>query len=136
VLTSSFPADPPVGAPPTAIRVPLGGRYTATLAGTDTDRNPLTLIATGEGFDLTTARMGFTAQNGAGQANGTFSWEPTCEASTAGGLLVRFRLTEAGPCAPLSRERLIRFEVIPQKTRRPYSPPASRRILPWARPPR
>jgi gliding motility-associated-like protein len=113
VLTSSFPPAPPANDAPTVVRVALGTRFTATLAGTDADRNPLGLTATGDGFDLAAARMRFTAQNGPGEASGTFSWEPTCETFNPNGLLVRFRLTEAGPCVPRPQERLIRFEVVP-----------------------
>ncbi|WP_052732462.1 gliding motility-associated C-terminal domain-containing protein [Hymenobacter terrenus] len=117
VLTTSFPPAPlPVlEGTPALVRLPLGRRFVATLAGTDADRNPLTLTATGTGFDLATAGMSFTAQNGAGQASGTFVWEPTCAAVAAAGasngLLVRFKLAEAGPCVPLPQERVIRFEV-------------------------
>ncbi|HEX8658590.1 MAG TPA: gliding motility-associated C-terminal domain-containing protein [Hymenobacter sp.] len=123
VLATSFPPAPPANAAPTVVRVTLGSRFTATLAGTDTDRNPLALTATGDGFDLTTARMRFAGQNGLGEASGTFTWEPTCDAFTPNGLLVRFRLTEAGPCVPRPQERLIRFEVIPVIDSVAFRPP-------------
>jgi gliding motility-associated-like protein len=119
VLTSSFPLAPAptADAAPTVVRVTLGQRYTATLTGTDADRNALALSATGEGFDMAAVGMQFAAQNGAGLANGTFTWEPTCAAvaanGTGDGLVVHFKLTETGPCVPLPQERAIRFEVVP-----------------------
>ena len=119
VLTSSFPPAPAptVDAAPTVVRVTLGQRYAATLTGTDVDRNALALAAVGEGFDLAGMGMQFAAQNGAGLANGTFAWEPTCAAvaaiGTNNGLVVHFKLTETGPCVPLPQERAIRFEVVP-----------------------
>ncbi|WP_426059898.1 gliding motility-associated C-terminal domain-containing protein [Hymenobacter sp. B1770] len=125
VLTSTFPPAPlPVSdATPAVIRLPLGTRYTATLAGTDADRHALALSATGLGFDLASMNMSFTAQNGPGQAAGTFTWDPSCEAVPSGGLLVRFRLTETGPCVPQNRERLIRFEVMPPEEEVAFRPP-------------
>ncbi|SFQ67295.1 gliding motility-associated C-terminal domain-containing protein [Hymenobacter arizonensis] len=125
VLTSTFPPAPlPVSeATPVVIRLPLGTRYTATLAGTDADRHALALTATGLGFDLASMKMSFTAQNGAGQADGTFSWDPACEAVPSGGLLVRFRLTETGPCVPQTRDRLVRFEVAPPGDSAAFRPP-------------
>ncbi|MBF9141898.1 T9SS type B sorting domain-containing protein [Hymenobacter properus] len=129
VLTSSFPPAPlPVSdQAPAVVRVALGQRYTATLAGLDADRDALTMTAAGVGFDMAAVGMQFTAQNGAGQANATFSWEPACDAvATAGedgGLLVRFRLAEAGPCVPVPQERLIRFEVVPAAQEQAFLPP-------------
>jgi gliding motility-associated-like protein len=124
VLTSTFPPAPvPISdATPTVIRLPIGTRYTATLAGTDADRHALALTATGQGFDLASMKMSFTAQNGPGQADGTFTWDPSCEAVPSGGVLVRFRLAETGPCAPRNQERLIRFEVIPTEDVGPFRP--------------
>ena len=129
VLSSTFPPAPLPGpeAGPAVVRVRLGQRYTATLAGTDADHNALTLSATGDGFDLAGAGMAFLAQNGAGQAAATFAWEPTCAAVAAagpnGGLLVRFRLAETGPCLPLPQERIIRFEVVPVADSVAFRPP-------------
>ena len=129
VLTSSFPPapTPTAEASPTVVRVTLGQRYTATLTGTDADRNALTLAAAGEGFDLTAVGMQFAARNGAGLATGTFAWEPTCAAvaalGTNNGLLVRFKLTETGPCVPQPQERAIRFEVVPVAGLVAFRPP-------------
>ena len=128
VLTTSFPPAPPVATnPPAVVRVPLGERYTATLAGTDADANQLALSATSDGFTLAAAGMTFTAQNGPGQATATFAWEPTCGAVSAagasGGLIVRFRLAETGPCVPLAQERVIRFEVVPVADSVAFRPP-------------
>jgi len=117
VLTSTFPPAPlPVAdATPAVVRVVLGQRYTATLTGLDADQNGLVLTAAGAGFELGAAQMQFAAQNGPSRATATFAWEPTCAAVAAadanGGLLVRFRLAEIGPCVPVPQERLIRFEV-------------------------
>ena len=129
VLTSSFPPapTPTADAAPTVVRVTLGQRYTATLTGTDADRNALTLAAVGEGFDLTAVGMQFAARNGAGLATGTFAWEPTCAAvaalGTNNGLLVRFKLIETGPCVPQPQERAIRFEVVPVAGLVAFRPP-------------
>ena len=121
VLTSNFPPAPlPISDDaPAVVRVPLGQRYTATLAGLDADRNALALTATGAGFDLAAVGMQFAAQNGTGQASATFSWAPDCAAAATaatgpgGGLLVHFRLAETGPCTPLPQTRAVRFEVVP-----------------------
>ena len=129
VLTSSFPPAPlPISdAVPAVVRVVLGQRYTATLSGTDADRNPLALTAVGTGFDLAGAGMSFTAQNGTGQAAGTFVWEPTCgavsAASNSSGLVVRFTLAETGPCVPLPQVRVVRFEVVPVNDSVAFRPP-------------
>ena len=129
VLATSFPPAPlPVSdALPAVVRVTLGQRYTATLTGTDADRNPLALTATGTGFALAAAGMTFSAQNGTGQATGIFAWEPTCGAVAAatgsGSLVVRFKLAETGPCVPLPQERVIRFEVVPVADSVAFRPP-------------
>ncbi|MDB5235658.1 MAG: hypothetical protein JWR44_2651 [Hymenobacter sp.] len=129
LLISTFPPAPlPVSnASPAVVRLQLGQRYTATLAGTDADRNPLTLAAVGQGFDLAVVGMSFTAQNGVGAANGTFTWEPNCGAVAAagnnGGVLVRFTLAETGPCEPVPQERLVRFEVAPVVDAVAFHPP-------------
>lgn len=119
VLTSSFPPAPAAPtAPPTVVRVPLGERYTATLAGTDANQNALVLTGAGAGFALGAVGMTFTAQNGTGRATGAFSWAPSCDAVAAAGpdgLLVRFQLAETGPCQPLPQQRAIRFIVEPVK---------------------
>jgi gliding motility-associated-like protein len=127
VLTTSFPPAPlPVSDDaPAVVQVPLGQRYTATLTGTDADRNALTLSATGVGFDLAGMGMQFTAHGGLGQADAVFSWAPDCAALTTDdkGLLVRFRLAESGPCEPLPQERLIRFVAAPAGDSATFRPP-------------
>ena len=129
ILTSSFPPAPlPISnTTPAVVRVVLGQRYTATLTGTDADRNPLALTAVGTGFDLAGAGMNFTAQNGTGRATGTFVWEPTCGAVSAtgnsDGLVVRFTLAETGPCIPLPQVRVIRFEVVSENDSVAFRPP-------------
>ncbi|MFC7667513.1 gliding motility-associated C-terminal domain-containing protein [Hymenobacter humi] len=127
VLTSTFPPPPVPPTTPAVVRVVLGQKYTATLAGTDADRHALALSAAGDNFDLAGMNMKFTAQNGAGQATGTFTWEPNCDAATAAasaaGLIVRFRLVETGPCVPLPQERVIRFEVAPREDTVAFRPP-------------
>ncbi|MBF9238637.1 gliding motility-associated C-terminal domain-containing protein [Hymenobacter sp. BT683] len=125
LLTTSFPAAPVPPAPltPVVIRVPIGTRYSATLAGTDADGHALALTAAGQGFDLAARRMVFAAQNGTGQADATFAWEPTCDDVTADGLLVRFRLAETGPCTPRNQERLVRFQVVPLEEPVAFRPP-------------
>ena len=115
VLTSTLPAASATEAP--LIRLPLGQPYTATLAGRDADLDQLRLTATGEGFDLAAAGMSFTAPAGAaGQANGTFTWLPGCNAVSVVGdkpqlLTVTFQLQET-TCQPKPQTRTVRFEVI------------------------
>ena len=112
VLSSSFPPASG-GTDSITVHLRLGQTYTATLHGRDADPNPLTLTATGEGFDLTAAGMGLAAQNGVSQATGTFSWQPTCQSlPSAAGLPVRFRLAESGVCQPQPQELLVRFYLI------------------------
>ena len=128
VLTTTFPAAPlPVsGATPAVVRITLGQPYTATLTGIDANQDGLVLSAVGTGFDLAAADMTFRAQNGLGRATATFTWNPTCGAvatvDAAGGLLVRFKLAEIGPCVPLPQDRLVRFEVAPVGELGPFRP--------------
>jgi gliding motility-associated-like protein len=118
VLTAA-PAFPPVvtvGQPP-LIRRSLGEVFTATFAGTDADRDGLTMTATSESFSLAEAGMRFTAQNGAGVAAGTFVWDVSCAAVNLHRPLdVTFQLVDA-TCRPLPQRQTVRFEVI-----RPASP--------------
>ena len=114
VLTTSFPPEMPGATAPTVVRLALNQPYSATLLGTDLAPNPLTLSATGQGFDLASVGMSFTAQNGTGRATATFAWTPGCGLVTArdSGLVVRFALTQGGSiCTPHNRTRAIRFVV-------------------------
>ena len=127
VLTSTLPPPPPAAnTPPTVVRVIIGQRYSAAFLGLDADNNALALTAVGEGFDLATAGMHFTAQNGTGRATADFRWEPDCQAVAAGGanagLLVHFKLAETGPCVPLPQERVVRFVVEPVPDPKPFVP--------------
>lgn len=123
VLTSSFPPEAPTSAP-IIVRVNLGDTYTATLAGTDADRNPLTLTAVGQGFDLSAAGMRFAAVNGTGRADGTFSWQATCEAAQVlENLTVAFQLQETVRCTPTPRTRLVQFVVAPPLDTARFLPP-------------
>jgi hypothetical protein len=112
VLTTTLP---PVGSPtalPPLVRVPLGGSYSAALSGTDADRDPLILSATGQGFDLATVGMRFTAVNGPGQASAAFRWDASCDAvRQARTLTVSFQLQET-TCQPQPQARTVRFEVV------------------------
>jgi gliding motility-associated-like protein len=113
VLTTSFPPDS-AGGPP-LIRMDLGRPYNATLAGTDADRDALVLSATGQGFNLADVGMRFTATNGAGQANATFSWLPACDGvSVVNGVAreftVVFQLQES-TCRAQPKSRTVRFAV-------------------------
>ncbi|MBX0290445.1 gliding motility-associated C-terminal domain-containing protein [Hymenobacter sp. HSC-4F20] len=125
LLTSTLP--PPLNAqdaPPVTIRVPLGTTYLATLTGLDTDGDALALTATGQRFDLAAAGMRFTAQNGRGQASGTFQWEATCAAQAlTSELLVTFRLQESAVCNTLAQTRTVRFEVVPTPDTVAFLPP-------------
>ncbi len=117
VLTSTLPAAPAGASEPVLIRLPLGQPYTATFTGRDTDLDRLTLTASGQGFDLAAVGMGFTAPAGAaGQASGTFTWLPGCDAASVVGnkpqaLTVTFQLQES-TCQPQPQTRTVRFEVI------------------------
>ena len=112
VLTATLPPAGLAGALPPVVRLPLGGTYTATLAGTDANRDGLTMTATGQGFDLAGAGMSFAAQNGTGQASGTFHWEANCAAvALHQALTVTFTLVDA-TCQPLPQTRTVRFEVV------------------------
>ncbi len=112
VLVATLPPAGPAGSPPPLVQVALGSGYTATLSGTDADHDGLTLTATGRGFDLAGAGMHFAAQNGPGQASGTFSWDATCAAANLHKILtVDFGLTDA-TCQPLPQTRTVRFEVV------------------------
>jgi gliding motility-associated-like protein len=67
--------------------------------------------------------MNFQAQNGAGRATGTFTWQPTCAANVKDGLEVHFQLAETAVCNPVPQERIIRFEVVPVATEVEFLPP-------------
>lgn len=129
VLTSTFAGPAPSSAPGPAplIKVALGQTYTATLAGLDTDRDVLALSAAGENFDLAAAGMRLTTTpSPAGQAAGTFTWQPTCEGGTVLGgqaqvLTVTFQLQEA-TCRPQPQTQTVRFEVINPDTAQ-FNPP-------------
>ena len=126
VLTSTLPPAP-AGAEPVLIRLPLGQPYVATFTGRDTNLDVLTLSAAGQGFDLAAAGMRFTTAPGpAGQASGTFTWLPGCDAATVVNgqpqpLTVTFQLQEA-TCRPLPQTRTVRFEVINPDTAA-FTPP-------------
>ncbi|MFD1872805.1 gliding motility-associated C-terminal domain-containing protein [Hymenobacter bucti] len=124
-LTSTFPADS-AGGPP-LVRVALGQAYTASLTGTDGDKDVLVLSATGQDFNLADVGMRFTAPAGApGQASGTFTWLPTCDGvSVTNGqareLVVTFQLQES-TCRPQPRTRTVRFAVA-QPVAKEFLPP-------------
>ena len=121
VLTTTLPPASPASAEPPLIRLPLGQLYTATLTGLDADANVLTLSAAGQGFDLASAGMRFTTTpSPAGQASGTFSWLPGCNAASvlngkSQTLTVTFQLQEA-TCRPQPQTRTVRFEVVDPDT--------------------
>jgi gliding motility-associated-like protein len=125
VLASTLPPDS-AGGPP-LVRLAIGQPYSATLTGTDADKDQLVLSATGDGFNLADVGMRFTAPaSAAGQANGTFTWLPTCEGgSVANGdtrqFTVTFQLQES-TCRPQPKTRTVRFEVA--------KPPASEFVPP------
>ncbi|MBG8552546.1 gliding motility-associated C-terminal domain-containing protein [Hymenobacter guriensis] len=106
-LSSSLFAAAPA---PLLLRQLPGTTLEATLTGLDLDLDPLTLTARGVGFDLATAGMHFTAQNGAGQAAGTFRWDARCAEAFPEGYEVVFEVQEAG-CQPQPRQQTVRFVV-------------------------
>ncbi|WP_324675316.1 gliding motility-associated C-terminal domain-containing protein [Hymenobacter sp. GOD-10R] len=123
VLTTSFQTVSATGAI-VPVRVPLGSTYTATLTGTDADKNPLVLSAQGQGFDLAAMGMSFTAQNGNGTANGLFQWQATCDAAqVAETLTVVFQLQETSSCEKLAYSRTVQFEVVPATDTLSFLPP-------------
>ena len=116
VLTSTLPALKPTETIPLVL-LPLGQHYSATFVGTDSDRDGLTLTATGssadgEGsFDLASAGMRFVARNGTGVATGTFDWDVSCAAANLHrDLIVTFRLVDA-TCKPLPQSQRVRLQV-------------------------
>ncbi|GAA4358514.1 hypothetical protein GCM10023185_24300 [Hymenobacter saemangeumensis] len=114
-LTSTLPA-PTAATPIPVVRLPQGGVYTATLAGTDADRDQLLLTAAAENFSLSDAGMQFQATNGAGQARGTFRWEADCRAvNLHRDLTVTFQLVDQ-TCRSLPQVQRIRFQVISPDT--------------------
>jgi hypothetical protein len=127
VLTSTLPPASPAPAEPPLIRLPLGRPYTATLTGFDADTDVLALSAAGQGFDLASAGMRFTTTpSPAGQASGTFTWLPDCDAvSVLNGkpqiLTVTFQLQET-TCRPQPQTRTVRFAVVDPDTAA-FTPP-------------
>jgi gliding motility-associated-like protein len=116
-ITPSLPRPTAADSIP-LIRQALSEAYTATLLGTDSNNDQLTLTATGEGFDLVSAGMSFQATNGAGRATGAFRWDASCLAvNLHRDLVVRFELVDA-TCVPRPQVQRVRFDVIP-----PSSPP-------------
>ncbi|RAK69933.1 hypothetical protein DLM85_03510 [Hymenobacter edaphi] len=109
LLTSTFATAP---APPDTIVIKrrLGDTFSATLAGSDADRDNLALTATPAGFDLGAAGMSFSASGGVGSASGAFSWTPSCEAARLEPLVVTFSVTD-NTCVPAPRQQVVRFEV-------------------------
>jgi hypothetical protein len=120
VLTTTLPPAPASGEPP-LIRLPLGRPYTASLRGRDADPNPLTLTATGQGFDLASVGMRLTpAASPASEVAATFSWLPSCDmASVINGkpqiLTVTFQLQE-NTCRPVPQTRTVRFQIVDPDT--------------------
>jgi hypothetical protein len=128
-LTSTFAGLTAGSAPssPPLIKVALGQTYTATLAGLDTDRDVLALSMAGENFDPAAAGMRLsTTPSPAGQAAGTFTWQPTCEGGTVVTgqpqvLTVTFQLQET-TCRPQPQTQTVRFQVINPDTTQ-FNPP-------------
>ncbi|WP_324680343.1 gliding motility-associated C-terminal domain-containing protein [Hymenobacter sp. GOD-10R] len=124
VLTSSFPAASATSTAPILVQVPLGSTYKATLTGIDADKNALVLSAQGQGFDLASMGMTFTAQNGNGRADGTFEWQATCDAAQVlEKLIVVFQLQETAACEKLAYSRTVQFEVVPVTDSLRFLPP-------------
>ncbi|GAB3824033.1 hypothetical protein GCM10028821_02480 [Hymenobacter jeollabukensis] len=124
LLTTTFPPAPQDAAdPPVLVQLTPGQTYAATLLGTDTDNNGLTLTATGQGFDLPAMGMQFSAQNGTGRADGTFQWQATCDAAGKPELTVVFQLQEAATCTPLPQQRTVRFRLVPATDSVAFLPP-------------
>ncbi len=127
VLAGTLPPATVAPAEPPLIRLPLGQPYTASLTGRDTDADVLTLSATGQGFDLASVGMRFTTTaSPAGAAAGTFTWLPSCGATSvvngeAQILTVTFQLQEA-TCRPVPQTRTVRFQVIDPDTA-DFTPP-------------
>ncbi|KUG07692.1 gliding motility-associated C-terminal domain-containing protein [Solirubrum puertoriconensis] len=102
---SANPADPPV-----VVRMPLGGVYEATLDGTDSDLDGLTLTAAGTKSDLAAMGMSMSTSGSPGTATGKFRWEATCANASDEPMDVVFTLTD-NTCRPVPQQRLVRFEV-------------------------
>ena len=80
-----------------------GELFEAKLFGTDLDKDQLTLLATGAGFNLTDLGMNFSSTGGAGAAEGLFTWVATCTPN--GPLRVTFSLKEDN-CRPAEDQTL------------------------------
>ena len=111
VLRTVGPLPAPGADGVSVVSLPLGAAYTLELAGTDSDRDNLTLTAGSESFTLAEAGMRFTAQTGPGSATGTFRWDVGCGAANLRRPLdVTFQLLDA-TCRPLPQRQTVRFEV-------------------------
>lgn len=90
--------------------IDLDQPFTATIFGEDMDLHQLALLASGEGFDLASRGMSFTATGGMGNAQGIFTWTPTCEEAKMGNFKVNFTLRETACKA--SPDQTMTFEFI------------------------
>ncbi len=108
-LTSSLFAAP--GATPLVIQQVLGNPFEATVVSVDADTDPLTLTATGVGFDLAAAGMSFVPANESGRAMGTFRWNASCELARQAAYEVTFTVQET-TCRPAPQQRTVRFEMV------------------------
>lgn len=93
------------------IELMIGQPFNAKILGRDIDLDALALTASGQGFDLKAYGMTFTSTGGNGEANGDFSFTPTCEANQKGKLLVKFTLKENACSSSPDQELLMEFVI-------------------------
>ncbi len=95
----------------TVVELEVGQPYSANLFGRDVDMDPLSLTAAGEGFTLETYGMRFNSTGGNGEADGVFSWTPTCEALQNEKLQVKFQLAEDTCSSSPDQELVLEFRL-------------------------
>ncbi|MCX2741807.1 gliding motility-associated C-terminal domain-containing protein [Pontibacter anaerobius] len=93
----------------TTIELEVGKPFTANIFGRDADQDMLTLKASGEGYALEQYGMQFTSTNGAGAADGLFTWTPTCEAFQGKNLRVKYTLVEDACDSSPDKELTLEF---------------------------
>ncbi|CAM3877532.1 gliding motility-associated C-terminal domain-containing protein [Pontibacter korlensis] len=118
VRTRSDNNEPTIGSDQavTTIELVVGQPFTANVFGRDIDLDMLTLSAAGEGYTLEQYGMVFNSSTGAGEADGIFTWTPTCEAFQNNNLRVKFTLAEDACDSSPDKELTLEFVVKTQNS--------------------
>ncbi|WP_299757372.1 gliding motility-associated C-terminal domain-containing protein [uncultured Pontibacter sp.] len=93
------------------IELEIGKPFTANIFGRDKDLDMLMLTASIEGRTLEEYGMQFSSTNGAGAADGVFTWTPTCEAFREENLVVKFDLAEDACASSPNKELTLEFVI-------------------------